>query len=125
MRWLAVIPGGDSQQLIMMVAATLTGTCLGLLISAATNTQDQASTVVPIVLIPQIVMAGVIVTDMPGAAEFLAKLGVSGYWVHAARGRRRRTAAMVDHAAIVGDKSLLELFPGWPRVIAGSCQCVA
>jgi hypothetical protein len=64
-----------------MAMAVLCGTCLGLLISAMARTPDQATTLVPIFLIPQIVLSGVIVPDMSGFAETVAQLFVSGYWI--------------------------------------------
>lgn len=78
---LATVPGNDLYELALMFGAVLCGTALGLLISTSTSSQEQATTVVPIVLIPQIVMAGVIVPNMPALAEFFARVFVSGYWI--------------------------------------------
>ena len=53
--------GGDAieQWLLLSLAAT-TGVAMGLAISALATTEDLAATVVPMVLIPQIILAGLI-----------------------------------------------------------------
>jgi ABC-type multidrug transport system ATPase subunit len=74
------VPGSNLGQLGMMAMSALVGTALGLLISAATNTRDQANTMVPMALIPQIVLAGVIVPDLPVVPDVLAHVAISGFW---------------------------------------------
>ena len=54
---------------------------MGLLISALANTRDQATTIVPLALVPQLLLAGVLVPKLPEVADKLAKIGVSGYWL--------------------------------------------
>ncbi len=76
------VPGSHLGQLVQMVLAGLVGTALGLLISSATNTRDQANTMVPLALIPQIVLAGVIVPDLPAVPEFIARSVISGFWTY-------------------------------------------
>ena len=75
------IPGDASNQFFAMSVAMVAGTATGLLISAVANTTDQASTLIPIVLIPQILLAGVIV-ELPALANFLAHGLVSGFWIY-------------------------------------------
>jgi ABC-type multidrug transport system ATPase subunit len=75
------IPGG-SGQFVAMSVTMLAGTATGLLLSAVSRTNDQASTLVPIALIPQILLAGVIVPNLPTLANFLAHTVVSGFWVY-------------------------------------------
>ena len=58
---------------------SLTGTALGLLISVFAKTEDQAVTLVPLVLIPQIVLAGVI-ASLSGWLEIFSKLAITSYW---------------------------------------------
>src|SRR6185369_7819009 len=53
-----------------------------LFLSAAARTEDQASTLVPIALIPQILLAGVIVPDLPKFPDLIAHLAISGFWVY-------------------------------------------
>jgi len=87
------IPGDAAGQFAAMSAAALAGTGLGLLLSAASRTNDQASTLVPIALIPQILLAGVIVPNLPGVANFLAHTLASGFWVY------KGMAAVLDKRA--------------------------
>jgi ABC transport system ATP-binding/permease protein len=56
-----------------------TGTALGLLISVSAKTEDQAVTLVPLVLIPQIVLAGVI-ASLSGWLETFSQLTITAYW---------------------------------------------
>ncbi len=77
---LSVVPGATGSQIGFMALAALAGNALGLAISAATSTRDQANTLVPLALIPQIALAGVIVPDMPDLAERVAQVLISGYW---------------------------------------------
>lgn len=74
------VPASPVQAIVMLITAILTGTGLGLLISSATHSQEQATTLVPIVLIPQIVMAGVI-APIDGIAETIGQIFVAGYWI--------------------------------------------
>ena len=76
------IPGEASDQFVAMSMTMLAGTATGLLLSAVSRTNDQASTLVPIALIPQILLAGVIVPNLPDLANFLAHTVVSGFWVY-------------------------------------------
>lgn len=78
----AHVPGSHLGQLAMMAASALVGTALGLLISAASNTRDQANTLVPLALIPQIVLAGVIVPDLPWVPDLIAQTAISGFWTY-------------------------------------------
>jgi ABC-type multidrug transport system ATPase subunit len=78
------IPGSGAGQFWAMSIAMLTGTATGLLLSAVSTTTDQASTLIPIALIPQILLAGVIVPDLPAMADFMAHTMVSGFWIYRA-----------------------------------------
>jgi hypothetical protein len=62
------IPGG-SGQITAMFVTMLAGAPTGLRLSAVSSTNDQASTLVPIALIPQILLAAVIVPDLPAVAD--------------------------------------------------------
>jgi hypothetical protein len=75
------IPGDDHLQLVQMLVTGLTGTCMGLLISAGASSIDQANTLVPIALIPQIVLAGIMVEKLPPIPDFLAHGAISGFWM--------------------------------------------
>ena len=78
------VPGSSTGQFWAMSIAMLTGTATGLLLSAVSNSTDQASTLIPIALIPQILLAGVIVPDLPALADFMAHTMVSGFWIYRA-----------------------------------------
>jgi ABC-type multidrug transport system ATPase subunit len=75
------IPGDLGEQFLLLTTGALTGTAIGLVISAFANTRDQATTIVPLALVPQLVLAGVLVPNLPDLAEKLAKVVVSGYWL--------------------------------------------
>jgi len=75
------IPGDDLRQLAPLLAGALAGTALGLLISAATDTRDQATTLVPLALVPQFILSKVIVPALPTVAVRFAEIFVTGYWI--------------------------------------------
>lgn len=77
----ATIPGPIEKQMPIVALAGAVGACLGLLISAVSSTRDQATTLVPLALVPQIILAGVIVSEMPVLAEWLSHTVISGYWI--------------------------------------------
>ena len=58
---------------------SLAGTALGLFLSVLAKTEDQAVTFVPIALIPQIVLAGVI-ASLSGWLETFSQLTITSYW---------------------------------------------
>ncbi len=78
----AAVPGDAVRQLIAMAISVLAGTATGLFLSAVAKTEDQASTLVPIALIPQILLAGIIVSDLPQIPDAIAHVGISGFWVY-------------------------------------------
>jgi ABC-type multidrug transport system ATPase subunit len=75
------IPGAPLLQFLLLVMGALAGTAIGLLISAFANTRDQATTIVPLALVPQLLLAGVLVPKLPDLAANVAKVAVSGYWL--------------------------------------------
>ena len=77
------VPGPDLPQLGVLTLVAVAGTCLGLLISAGATSQDQATALAPVALIPQIIMAGLVVPPdlMPGFTQVLCKVAITGYWV--------------------------------------------
>jgi len=75
------IPGNGLEQFLLLTIGALAGTAIGLLISAFANTRDQATTIVPLALVPQLILAGVLVPKLPDLAEKAAKVAVSGYWL--------------------------------------------
>jgi hypothetical protein len=75
------IPGDRLEQFALLTIGAMAGTAMGLLISAVANTRDQATTIVPLALVPQLLLAGVLVPKLPDFAAQLAKVAVSGYWL--------------------------------------------
>ena len=75
------VPGDRLDQFLLLTLGAMAGTAIGLLISAVSNTRDQATTIVPLALVPQLLLAGVLVPKLPVVAESLAKVAVSGYWL--------------------------------------------
>jgi len=72
--------GGDAlSQGVLLSLVSLTGVAIGLAISAVANSEGVAVTLVPISLIPQIVMAGIL-APLAGHARGLAQLAISAYW---------------------------------------------
>jgi ABC-type multidrug transport system ATPase subunit len=76
------VPGQPTAQMVLIVLAALCGSALGLLISSACATRDQANTMVPLALVPQIILGGAIVPVLPELAEEVAKVGISQYWIY-------------------------------------------
>lgn len=64
----------------MIASLALTGVALGLLISSVSGSTDMAVTLVPLVLIPQIVLAGAIAALEGTVVKLLAQLCVTAYW---------------------------------------------
>ena len=68
-------------QYILLLTLAFAGVNAGLLISAVSPSTDLAVTVVPLMLIPQIVFAGAI-TAVEGFAKFVAVTFVINYWAY-------------------------------------------
>jgi ABC-type multidrug transport system ATPase subunit len=75
------IPGNRLEQFLLLTIGATAGTAMGLVISAFANTRDQATTIVPLALVPQLILAGVLVPKLPDLATAMAKVAVSGYWL--------------------------------------------
>ena len=75
------IPGDRLRQFILLTIGAMAGTAMGLVISAFANTRDQATTIVPLALVPQLILAGVLVPKLPDLATAVARIAVSGYWL--------------------------------------------
>ncbi len=79
------LEGATFAQWMILCALSITGVALGLFLSVVSKTEDMAITLVPLTLIPQIVLAGLI-APLEGFAEFLAKAFVSAHWGFEAAG---------------------------------------
>lgn len=72
-------PAGIIVQGGVTIATGVVGTLVGLAISAVARTEETAIRAVPLVLIPQIVLADV-VADLHGWLEHVGTTGISTYW---------------------------------------------
>jgi hypothetical protein len=72
-------PGPPAAHWAVLAALAAAGTTAGLLVSALARTEEVATALVPIVVIPQIILAGV-VAPLEGLARRLAEGLVSVYW---------------------------------------------
>ena len=73
------IPGSLMSFLACSLLLSAIGTNLGLAISALSKTEELSVALVPIVVIPQIILAGV-VAQLNDASSFLAKAFTTSYW---------------------------------------------
>jgi len=76
---LTSLPGDSVAQLVGLLTLAIVGVSLGLAISTFARTEDVAVTIVPLVLIPNILLAGAF-ARLEGFTYFLARLGISSYW---------------------------------------------
>jgi ABC-type multidrug transport system ATPase subunit len=72
------------QQLGVLVLLGMTGVALGLLLSACVSTPDRANTLLPYVLIPQMILGGGIMTVNTGVLHWLAVTLSPVYWAYRA-----------------------------------------
>ena len=73
-------PGSFFQVATILMFITLTGTAFGLAISVFSNSESTAVNFIPMVLIPQILLAGFIIDPMKGMSLLLGKTFISCYW---------------------------------------------
>ena len=71
--------GNPLQQLGVLFLTSLSSMMLGLLISACVDTSDKAISLVPVLLIPQVMLAGV-VTPLDEIGRALAKVSILAFW---------------------------------------------
>ncbi len=84
----------------VMLLTLVAGTACGLFISAAAASEDQAITIVPIALIPQILLSDAVVTPLPTAAKALAQVGITTYWMYRSELHALRVAGVDAPRAI-------------------------
>ncbi len=75
------MPGDPVVQWGFMALGALIGVTMGLAISAFSNTQEQANTIVPLALIPQLILAGVLVPALPELGVWFSKATISAFWM--------------------------------------------
>ena len=86
-------PGPFLDELIVLFALALAGVTLGLAISALATTEEMAITLIPMVVIPQIILSGTI-SPLEGWSKWLAFVGISTYW-----GKRGLDASLPEAVA--------------------------
>src|SRR5262249_54872739 len=79
-RYFDRLPGDSWGQLLLLLLLSGAGVMLGLLVSAAARTEDQAIALVPIILMPQIILGGFIAPLDNAVARLLAQVFVTNYW---------------------------------------------
>jgi len=72
-------PGNWVPQFANLMLLICAGTALGLCISSLSNSEEMAVALVPVAIIPQIVLAGVVST-LPDFPELIARSGITVYW---------------------------------------------
>lgn len=88
-------PGPFALELAVLLALALAGVTLGLAISACAATEEMAITLIPMAIIPQIILSGLI-APLEGLSKWLALVGVSTYW-----GKRGLDACLPESVAKV------------------------
>jgi ABC-type multidrug transport system permease subunit len=76
-------PGSAAWQWATLASLATAGTALGLLISAFARTEEVAVAFVPIAVIPQIILGGVI-APLSGLAKIVAKSAITVHWAEQA-----------------------------------------
>lgn len=74
-----VIPGDLISRFIVLFATGVAATTMGLSVSAFVSSNDKAMTMIPMLLVPQIILAGAVV-KLEGAALWIAKSTMISYW---------------------------------------------
>jgi hypothetical protein len=72
-------PGLFVGQCALLVSLAGAGVALGLAISALSPTEEMAITLIPMAVVPQIILSGVI-APLKGLSKFLAQLLITAYW---------------------------------------------
>lgn len=87
------VPGSYLLELTLLLALALAGVTLGLAISTFARTEELAITFVPMVIIPQIILSGVI-APLDGLSKVLALSFITTYW-----GKRGLDACLPEKVA--------------------------
>jgi ABC-type multidrug transport system ATPase subunit len=101
-RWWCDPPGSPLCQWAALIALAMAGTAVGLLISALARSEEAATALVPIVVIPQMILAGV-VAPLTGTVELLAKALITVYWGQRALEGLAADADVTFPADLAGD----------------------
>ena len=109
---LAGLEGGFAPQFGILFLTSLTSVMMGLMISAAVDNADKAMALTPILLIPQVIFAGVI-KDLAGTTGVLSRIFIVAFWACDAMrhklGEALSSMARVKHPLVI-DVTALGLF---------------
>src|SRR5690606_18420498 len=73
------IPGDLVSRFMVLFATGVAATTMGLSVSAFVSSNDKAMTMIPMLLVPQIILAGAVV-KLEGSALCIGKATMSTYW---------------------------------------------
>lgn len=73
------IPGDLIMRFVVLFAVAVSSTAMGLSVSAFVSSNDKAMTMIPMLLVPQIILAGAVV-QLEGVALWVAKSTMISYW---------------------------------------------
>lgn len=80
-RWWCHLEGDILIQFGILIIGGIAGIAVGLFISSLSTTEETALTLVPLVLIPQIILSDVFI-ELTGLSKFLGSVFVSNYWIY-------------------------------------------
>jgi ABC-type multidrug transport system ATPase subunit len=72
-------PGAFAAKSVLLMVLAASGVALGLAISAASPTEEMAITLIPVAVMPQIILSGVI-APLEGLSKLLAQTLITAYW---------------------------------------------
>ena len=99
-RGMTGLMGSWPEQFLVLFATSITAMLMGLAISSFASTEDRASFIVPVALIPQVVLSGAIV-PLAGVGLVVARCCVIAYWAYDAM-----KVTVADAPLAVGEASV-------------------
>jgi ABC-type multidrug transport system ATPase subunit/pSer/pThr/pTyr-binding forkhead associated (FHA) protein len=98
-------PGGFAEQCLVLTCLAAAGVALGLAISAAAPSEETAITLIPLAILPQIILSGVI-APLSGLSKAMAENLITAYWgnrgLDALLTADQARAAGVDRGTLAG-----------------------
>jgi len=97
-------PGAFAAQCLVLACLAAAGVALGLAISAVARTEEMAITLIPVAILPQIILSGVI-APLTGLSKSLAQTLITAYWgnrgLDALLTEGQASLAGVEHGSLV------------------------
>jgi len=119
---LADLPGSSVERLWTLFLAAFGATLMGLTISTLVNSNDKAVAMVPLLLIPQVILSGAVVS-LGAATELAAKFSMISYWGFDAMKSTLGDAALALTGPMGG--KLIRLSAGWPEALGAMAGLAA